>query len=1477
MPEIVTELTVDARGAEQGARAYAASMDLAEAAGERVVNQTRALEGAVTNQVGTMTRVAGSTSNAARSFERLRNSVDPAARAQANLERTQRTLDRAVAQGITTQDEANRVLDLARQKYDATGREANQYGRDVSRAERLTEGVSRATSRLIGLLGSLGLALGIRQIIEYADAWTNAGNRIAAVGNTTAEEADRIRGALTDLAVETRSSFDATLTLFSRLQVANDSLGASEDDLLTVVRTVNEAMTISGASAAEAEGAIRQLGQALGSGALRGDELNSILEQAPILARAVAEEMGVSITQLRELGTKGSITADIVFNALLSSSDAIHDSFAATQTTVGQAITNLQTRFIEFVGGANDATGATNALAGAIEWIGENIGGVITALGVLATTIAATFVIGKVKAFAEAVGNLPATIAQVRTAFSFLLTNPFGLAITAIATIAGGLLLWKSRTDEASFSLEQHEEMVQGVRAAYEAAGGAVDDWASRIESATVSQALLDVRARIEDLDEATQRVAFSWLRPTPDQEQLTRNIETMRDLLASGDWSLRDFNGAIDSFVEAGRLTAEVGATLQTSAAQLDTARQKADEAQAVLNILRGVATDADFAVLGLAVAVSDAEEALGAAGPAGTAAAAGVDRAGEAARESTYRFDALRQSIRDTLRALDAAGALTGTGTSRAFNLTDAQEFHDGGLVGRDGKPRTVPSALFAFAPRFHDGFNLASDEFPAILQRGETVIPAGAAASGGGVVAVATEQFRELGGAIQEAGGSAGEFAIDLARILISAKSPLDALEKVVGNLSQRAFSFASQQFQAGNIGGGVLGLVGGVILGIIGNIIRRRRELQEAKQAWADMADQVADFGARLRGEGGGSLSAALSSARQEMEQYVAAAEKAQASTGDLAAMMEIFVTRQIRQFIGDFGVMMDALAEGLGADSPAVEATQNVISIGDALRGFVADTRKAVELTGADPAAIGAAQEAAAAYALSLLGTAPELSAVEEELRRIQGTSVHLQALLEDLGMSAEEAGQAVADGVTAALDRVRDQFGEDLASRLNDARGKGYLNDIADLIAERADLLNDANLLGIGSDSVGQIFALEAQAIVDGAGLVDDSFDELIDAFPELAGVVHESSDAVAEAMDRINDAASNVLGFLRGRLTGSGSTLSPTDRLSAAQQLFSQQLGLAQGGNIDAQAGLGTFAGDLLDAARDVYASSPAFQQILADVSSALLDLSAIANLNDPVLAELRNSIRAILGVESAVNSGAQSTTEAVEEVDASTQASLDLLDAVLQLQGSTNDVSNTISESILNLGSVTEDINVAIADNYFGPMVGYLEQIAEHTRQAVSGEQRELRFPLLARIFPGLFGSIYKAGGGLIPGFAGGGLIGNGIWNVDSVRAGYADGGSVMLAGGEFVTRAPSVNPATYATLDHINRTGRAPSNDNGDRRNFADLMRVVQSGTNASVLELRQGFGDIVDRLERVERAIKRSADASARRKSGRANAA
>jgi hypothetical protein len=113
---------------------------------------------------------------------------------------------------------------------------------------------------------------------------------------------------------------------------------------------------------------------------------------------------------------------------------------------------------------------------------------------------------------------------------------------------------------------------------------------------------------------------------------------------------------------------------------------------------------------------------------------------------------------------------------------------------------------------------------------------------------------------------------------------------------------------------------------------------------------------------------------------------------------------------------------------------------------------------------------------------------------------------------------------------------------------------------------------------------------------------------------------------------------------------------------------------------------------------------------------------------------------------------------------------------------------------------------------------------------------------------------GSLQGVAGRAAQGLAGGGFVGNGIYGVDSVRARYAGGGDIMLAGGEFVSRAGSVNASTMPTLDHINRTGSLPVNDNA--AHFENLTRVVAQGANATIAALTSGLAALDARLKRLD---------------------
>ncbi len=146
---------------------------------------------------------------------------------------------------------------------------------------------------------------------------------------------------------------------------------------------------MSGASANESQAALLQFGQALSAGVLRGEELNSVLEQAPALAKTLADGMGITVGQLRTLGQEGKLTAENVIQALQSQAGAVNQQFATIETTGGQALTVLSNSLIKVVGDLDVATGSSTAFAGVIQdlsdWLdtGELTDGLLTSLGSL--------------------------------------------------------------------------------------------------------------------------------------------------------------------------------------------------------------------------------------------------------------------------------------------------------------------------------------------------------------------------------------------------------------------------------------------------------------------------------------------------------------------------------------------------------------------------------------------------------------------------------------------------------------------------------------------------------------------------------------------------------------------------------------------------------------------------------------------------------------------------------------------------------------------------------------------------------------------------------------------------------------------------------------------------------------------------------------------------------------------------------------
>ncbi len=319
-------------------------------------------------------------------------------------------------------------------------------------------GVETAAGRLESLLrrafAFVGLTAAARQITQLADAFTNAQNRLRVVTASSAE-LTLVQGELFRIANRTRTSFEGVVELYTRTALAAEELGRSQGELLRFTEAVNQAVVISGAGAQEARGALIQLAQGIGAEALRGQELNSVLEQTPVIARAIADELDVSVGRLRLLGEEGRITADVVINALLSAGESLNETFEKTIPTISQSFTVLRNRTLEYVGNANEATGASQAFSQFILFLAENINDLARVAIAAGTALGVSF----------AVRGVGTAVAALRTLAATLLTNPL-TALPAVIALAAGALVGFG--DEISIAADKTTNLQDLARATFE-------------------------------------------------------------------------------------------------------------------------------------------------------------------------------------------------------------------------------------------------------------------------------------------------------------------------------------------------------------------------------------------------------------------------------------------------------------------------------------------------------------------------------------------------------------------------------------------------------------------------------------------------------------------------------------------------------------------------------------------------------------------------------------------------------------------------------------------------------------------------------------------------------------------------------------------------------------------------------------------------------------------------------------------------
>ncbi|MDA3513126.1 tape measure protein [Acinetobacter baumannii] len=269
------------------------------------------------------------------------------------------------------------------------GNELDSIEKKGDFASKSMDSLSVATRALAGHMAGL---VTVGAAISKMDEYTGLQNRLKLV-TTNQVELNKATEDTFRIAQKTYSTWNSVLQVYQRFSDNAKTLNLNMDETARLTETVSKAVAISGASAEAADAALVQFGQALASGTLRGEELNSVMEQTPALAKAIAQGMGITVGQLRSVAAEGKITSKEIVKALKNVQDDVDALFAKTDITIGQSLTLLNNEITKFVGESGKGSGAAHVLADSIQLLASNLklisdGALVLGIGLVTKAIA---------------------------------------------------------------------------------------------------------------------------------------------------------------------------------------------------------------------------------------------------------------------------------------------------------------------------------------------------------------------------------------------------------------------------------------------------------------------------------------------------------------------------------------------------------------------------------------------------------------------------------------------------------------------------------------------------------------------------------------------------------------------------------------------------------------------------------------------------------------------------------------------------------------------------------------------------------------------------------------------------------------------------------------------------------------------------------------------------------------------------------
>ena len=284
-------------------------------------------------------------------------------------------------------DQMNRVGSAAAAMGGGGAAGVRKLGDEMNRVGAAAGSAGSSVQSMTGHLAAMGhaavVAFGAQQLGAMADGYANLNARIALASQGLGSAA-AAQQQIFEIANRTRTSVQSLGEVYGTLAKAGAEMGSSQARVLAITETMSKAVTLSGGSAESARAAMVQFGQGLAAGTLRGDELNSVIEQTPRLAQALAEGLGKPVGELKKLAEAGQITSEAIFVALERMKGKIDTEFQALPTTIGQSMTVLQNSLLQTIGVFDQAGGVSKGFAQGIMGIASHMDAAVVGAGFVA-------------------------------------------------------------------------------------------------------------------------------------------------------------------------------------------------------------------------------------------------------------------------------------------------------------------------------------------------------------------------------------------------------------------------------------------------------------------------------------------------------------------------------------------------------------------------------------------------------------------------------------------------------------------------------------------------------------------------------------------------------------------------------------------------------------------------------------------------------------------------------------------------------------------------------------------------------------------------------------------------------------------------------------------------------------------------------------------------------------------------------------